>query len=90
MSEKDTVFIKALELAENLTESVSPRPPVGSIITHNGKIVGSGVTTNNPLRHAEINALNIAKEKIQSFTESTFSSNFSTFSSVFIIESRII
>ena len=71
MSEKDTVFIKALELAENLTESVSPRPPVGSIITHNGKIVGSGVTTNNPLRHAEINALNIAKEKIQSFTEST-------------------
>ena len=71
MSEKNTVFIKALELAENLTESVSPRPPVGSIITHNGKIVGKGVTTINPLRHAEVNALSKAKEKIQSFKEST-------------------
>ena len=27
------------ELAENLIESVSPRPPVASIITHDGKIV---------------------------------------------------
>ena len=71
MSEKNIVFNKALELAENLVESVSPRPPVASIITLNGKIIGEGVTTNNPLRHAEINAINKAKDKIQSFEEIT-------------------
>ena len=71
MNEKNIVFNKALELAENLIESVSPRPPVASIITHNGKIIGEGVTTNNPLRHAEINALDKAKGKIKSFEEST-------------------
>ena len=71
MSEKNIVFKRALELAENLIESVSPRPPVASIITHNGKIIGKGVTTNSPLKHAEINAIDQAKNKIQSFEEST-------------------
>ena len=71
MSEKNIVFKRALELAENLIESVSPRPPVASIITHDGKIIGEGVTTNSPLKHAEINAIDKAKDKIQSFEEST-------------------
>ena len=71
MSEKNIVFKRALELAENLIESVSPRPPVASIITHDGKIIGEGVTTNSPIKHAEINAIDKAKDKIQSFEEST-------------------
>ena len=71
MSEKNIVFKRALELAENLIESVSPRPPVASIITHDGKIIGEGVTTNSPLKHAEINAIDKAKDKIQSFEKST-------------------
>ena len=71
MSEKNIVFKRALELAENLIESVSPRPPVASIITHDGKIIGEGVTTNSPVKHAEINAIDKAKDKIQSFEEST-------------------
>ena len=71
MSEKNIVFKRALELAENLIESVSPRPPVASIITHDGKIIGEGVTTNRPLKHAEINAIDKAKDKIQSFEKST-------------------
>ena len=71
MSEKNIVFERALELAENLIESVSPRPPVASIITHKGKIIGEGVTTNSPLKHAEINAIDQAKNKIQSFEECT-------------------
>ena len=71
MSEKNIVFKRALELAENLIESVSPRPPVASVITHDGKIIGEGVTTNSPLKHAEINAIDKAKDKIQSFEKST-------------------
>ena len=71
MSEKNIVFKRALELAENLIESVSPRPPVASIITHDGKIIGEGVTTNSPVKHAEINAIDKAKDKIQSFEKST-------------------
>ena len=70
MSEENIVFNRALELAENINESVSPRPPVASIITYNGKIIGEGVTTNNPLKHAEINAIDKAKDEIQSFEES--------------------
>ena len=70
MSEENIIFKRALELAENIIESVSPRPPVASIITHKGKIIGKGVTTNNPLKHAEINAIDEAKDEIKSFEES--------------------
>ncbi len=71
MSDINIEFNKALELAENIVENVSPRPPVGSIIIDEGKVIGKGVTAINPLRHAEVNALNEAKNKVNSFKNST-------------------
>ena len=66
MNEKNILFRKALDLAENIGYNVSPRPPVGAIITLKGKIIGEGVTTIYPLKHAEINAIENAKKKIKS------------------------
>ena len=43
MNEKNILFKKALDLAENISYKVSPRPPVAAIITQNGKIIGQGV-----------------------------------------------
>ena len=71
MSDKNTEFKIALELAENIIENVSPRPPVGSVIIDNGEIIGKGVTAINPIKHAEINALNEAKSKVDSLENST-------------------
>ena len=39
MNEKNILFKKALDLAENISYKVSPRPPVAAIVTQNGKII---------------------------------------------------
>ena len=69
MNEKNSLFIKALELAENLSYKVSPRPPVAAIVTYKGEIIGEGVTTIDPLIHAEVNAINLAEEKLKSLKD---------------------
>ena len=66
MNEKNNLFKKALELAENLSYKVSPRPPVAAIVTYKGEVIGEGVTTIDPLIHAEVNAINSAQEKLKS------------------------
>ena len=71
MNEKNILFKKALDLAENISYKVSPRPPVAAIVTQNGKIIGQGVTTINPLKHAEINAIDDAKKKLKSLDNCT-------------------
>ena len=63
---KRTIYLKALELAENLSYKVSPRPPVAAIVSYKGEVIGEGVTTIDPLIHAEINAIDDAQKKLES------------------------
>ncbi|HJN59305.1 MAG: bifunctional diaminohydroxyphosphoribosylaminopyrimidine deaminase/5-amino-6-(5-phosphoribosylamino)uracil reductase RibD [Dehalococcoidia bacterium] len=58
-----TFLKEALSLAELVKGKVSPRPPVGAIIVNNSKIVGKGSTSTNPVKHAEIVALEEAGQK---------------------------
>ena len=69
MNEKNNLFKKALELAENLSYKVSPRPPVAAIVAYKGEVIGEGVTTIDPLKHAEVNAINAAQEKLKSLKD---------------------
>lgn len=52
----------ALRLAENGLYSTTPNPRVGCVIVKNGRVVGEGWHVRAGLAHAEINALNIAKD----------------------------
>ena len=53
---------RALELAENAIRNVSPNPPVGALVVSSGRIVGEGWTQPPGKNHAEIVALNQAKQ----------------------------
>ena len=54
---------RALELAENAIRNVSPNPPVGALVVNDGRVVGEGWTQPPGENHAEIVALNQAKQK---------------------------
>jgi diaminohydroxyphosphoribosylaminopyrimidine deaminase/5-amino-6-(5-phosphoribosylamino)uracil reductase len=49
---------RCLELAELGAGSVAPNPMVGSVIVHNGKIIGEGFHRQHGGPHAEVNAIN--------------------------------
>ena len=53
---------RALKLAENAIRNVSPNPPVGALVVSSGRIVGEGWTQPPGKNHAEIVALNQAKQ----------------------------
>ena len=53
---------RALELAENAISNVSPNPPVGALVVNDGRVVGEGWTEPPGKNHAEIVALNQAKQ----------------------------
>jgi len=57
MNEDLNDYELALNLAENISANINPRPPVGAIIKNNGEILGKGVTEASPGNHAEINAI---------------------------------
>ena len=38
-------FEQAITIAENIPTNLSPRPPVGALITKNGNIIGKGSTS---------------------------------------------
>tara|TARA_B100001123_G_scaffold135763_1_gene157564 strand:+ start:25460 stop:26560 length:1101 start_codon:yes stop_codon:yes gene_type:complete len=57
MTENLNNYELALNLAENISVNLSPRPPVGAIITNEGELLGKGVTQPSPGNHAEINAI---------------------------------
>jgi len=60
---KDYYYMqKALELAERARGATSPNPMVGCVIVKNGKIIGEGYHKKAGEAHAEIVALNSAKE----------------------------
>lgn len=59
---------RALELARNAPQYVSPNPCVGAVIVADGRIAGEGVTEPPPGPHAEVVALRAAGEKARGAT----------------------
>ncbi len=59
----DTVFMdRALELAARGVALASPNPLVGALLVRDGRVVGEGFHTYDGVRHAEIVALDAARE----------------------------
>lgn len=56
-------MLRALELAHLGTGHVSPNPLVGSVIVHNGKIIGEGWHKKYGEAHAEVNAIASVDDK---------------------------
>lgn len=54
---------RALELARAGMANVSPNPMVGSVIVHNGKIIGEGYHHKYGEAHAEVNAINSVRDQ---------------------------
>lgn len=60
----DEVFMqRAMELAELGRGNVSPNPLVGSVVVHDGKIIGEGWHKKYGEAHAEVNAVNTVENK---------------------------
>lgn len=58
----DEIYIKrCIELARNALGNTYPNPLVGSVIVHDGKIIGEGFHEKAGQNHAEINAINSVK-----------------------------
>ncbi len=65
----DTKFMQiAIELAKNGAGFVNPNPKVGAVIVKYGKIIGQGFHQKYGENHAEINAINSAKESCEGAT----------------------
>ncbi|SIQ40202.1 diaminohydroxyphosphoribosylaminopyrimidine deaminase [Chryseobacterium sp. RU37D] len=61
---QDEFYIKrCIELAQKAIGKTYPNPLVGSLIVHNGKIIGEGYHHKAGENHAEINAINSVKDK---------------------------
>lgn len=61
---QDEVYIKrCIELAQKALGKTYPNPLVGSVIVHNGKIIGEGYHHKAGENHAEINAINSVENK---------------------------
>lgn len=61
---QDEFYIKrCIELAKKALGDTYPNPLVGSVIVHNGKIIGEGYHHKAGENHAEINAINSVKDK---------------------------
>jgi diaminohydroxyphosphoribosylaminopyrimidine deaminase/5-amino-6-(5-phosphoribosylamino)uracil reductase len=59
---------RALELAEQSRNFVSPNPPVGAVLVKNGKIIGEGFHRGPGTLHAEADAINNAIESVEGAT----------------------
>jgi len=60
----DEIYIRrCIELAQKALGNTYPNPLVGSVIIHNGKIIGEGFHKKTGEPHAEINAINSIKEE---------------------------
>lgn len=61
---QDELYIKrCIELAQKALGKTYPNPLVGSVIVHNGEIIGEGYHHKAGENHAEINAINSVKNK---------------------------
>lgn len=54
---------RALQLASTALGNVSPNPLVGSVVVHNGRIIGEGCHRHYGEAHAEVNAVQSVKNK---------------------------
>jgi diaminohydroxyphosphoribosylaminopyrimidine deaminase/5-amino-6-(5-phosphoribosylamino)uracil reductase len=54
---------RCIELAQKAIGNTYPNPLVGSVIVHNGKIIGEGYHHKAGENHAEINAINSVEDK---------------------------
>ena len=60
----DEIYMKrCIELAKKAVGHTYPNPLVGSVIVHNGLIIGEGFHQKAGENHAEINAINSVKNK---------------------------
>ena len=60
----DEIYMKrCIDLAKNAVGHTYPNPLVGSVIVHNGLIIGEGFHQKAGENHAEINAVNSVKNK---------------------------
>lgn len=60
----DTFYMKrCLQLAAKGAGEVSSNPMVGSVVVHEGKIIGEGYHRKYGQAHAEVNAINCVKDK---------------------------
>ncbi len=65
----DTIYMrKVIQLAHLGAGYVSPNPMVGAIIVKNGKVIGKGYHKKFGGPHAEVNAINNAKESVEGAT----------------------
>lgn len=61
---QDEFYIKrCIELAQKALGNTYPNPMVGSVIVHNGKIIGEGYHRKAGEPHAEINAISSVRDK---------------------------
>lgn len=63
MTTHEKYMQRCLDLAVNGRSHVAPNPMVGSVIVHNGKIIGEGYHQKYGEPHAEVNAINSVKNK---------------------------
>ncbi len=70
MEKYDFFMHRCLELAQNGLGMVAPNPMVGSLIVHNGLIIGEGYHQKYGGPHAEVNAIASVKNK-ELLTQST-------------------
>ncbi|MCG2610549.1 bifunctional diaminohydroxyphosphoribosylaminopyrimidine deaminase/5-amino-6-(5-phosphoribosylamino)uracil reductase RibD [Flavobacterium sp. SM15] len=63
MTTDENYIKRCIELAKNGLGTTYPNPLVGSVIVHNGKIIGEGWHKKAGEPHAEVNAINSVKDK---------------------------
>ncbi len=63
MNIQEKYISRCIELAKNGLGTTYPNPLVGSVIVHNGKIIGEGWHKKSGEPHAEVNAVNSVKDK---------------------------
>ncbi|MDC0201821.1 bifunctional diaminohydroxyphosphoribosylaminopyrimidine deaminase/5-amino-6-(5-phosphoribosylamino)uracil reductase RibD [Flavobacteriales bacterium] len=63
MQNEEFFLNKCIEIARLGIGNVSPNPMVGSVIVHNGEIIGEGYHKSYGSNHAEVNAINNVKDK---------------------------
>lgn len=56
-------MLRCIELARQAEGLTYPNPMVGSVIVHNGKIIGEGFHKKHGTPHAEVNAINSVKDQ---------------------------
>jgi diaminohydroxyphosphoribosylaminopyrimidine deaminase/5-amino-6-(5-phosphoribosylamino)uracil reductase len=63
MNFHETYMHRCIELAKNGAGHVAPNPMVGSVLVHEGRIIGEGFHQVYGQAHAEVNAINAVKQE---------------------------